>query len=186
MSNAAKKNQTSAIPDGAPATRRTSFLLFRTGDDGIKAVPLERLERIEVIETANIALAGKYFVAKFHGDQIPLLCFGEDETWQAKRKQTVLVFRDGNREIGLVVKTAMDIIQGEPQTGLIPGQDGSIAVRGEQAQIVDPRPFFTRAFAGDDLSPSRPVRPQRRATRWLGLATYVLNQAAAARACRSS
>ncbi len=119
---------TSETADSSGDNRRAGqhdFLLVQTGS-GQAALPLETVVRIERIPRSRIERAGSRPVLRFEGKLLPLddtaselLGAGDDPEAQT----TVVVCRDGNREVGMTVSQVLDVAGGsqleEAGTGAI-------------------------------------------------------------------
>ncbi len=119
---------TSETADTSGDSRRAGqhdFLLVQTGS-GQAALPLETVVRIERIPRSRIERAGSRPVLRFEGKLLPLddaaselLDAGDDPEAQT----TVVVCRDGNREVGMTVSQVLDVAGGrqleEAGTGAI-------------------------------------------------------------------
>jgi two-component system, chemotaxis family, sensor kinase CheA len=139
-----------AAQSAQPASEMHSLLLFRAGGPELKAVPLELVARIEDIEKTTIEQVSDRFVTQYRGHLMPLVPFDDDWPWKDKPKQTVLVFSDNGRDMGLAVNNVVDIIRGRLNVDLAgakPGLIGSAIIGSKATDIVDIGPFLTRAFA---------------------------------------
>ncbi len=96
-------------PDSAAeAPHRDEFLLVEIGSRQA-AVPLEPVIRIERIPRSRIERAGSRPVVRFDDELLPLEIGAEDS---ADAPATVVVCRDGTRQVGLLVSRVLDVAPG--------------------------------------------------------------------------
>lgn len=113
---------------------RLDCLLVRTIDGSQAVVALRDVAAIEELDAAGIVGTNGHFLARLGGRPVPLLDVSAD-----LRRKTVLVFRDGARQVGLVVAAIIDIVRRDAA--------GAAALR-----RIEPAALFVQAYAGLDLS----------------------------------
>jgi two-component system, chemotaxis family, sensor kinase CheA len=145
-SNAANDDANDPAVNGAMA----SFLLFRAGDNELKAVPLELVSRIENFETTTIEHVGGRQVVQYREQLMPLVPFAVDHQWKDHGQQEVLVFSDNGRSMGLAVGEVVDIVRDRMAIELSsdhPGLLGSAVIAGKAVDVVDVSHYLKLAFA---------------------------------------
>lgn len=145
----------------------TSFLLFQTRGDELKAVPLELVARIEDVDADAIEQVGGRHVVQYRDHLMPLVPFDDGHDWPASGKQSVLVFSDHGRSMGLAVDKVVDIVRDRMNIELSAersGLLGSAVIAGRATDIVNIGHFLTNAFADwfDRETPGA-ISKQRRA-----------------------
>ena len=119
----------------------TSLLVFRSGEHGLKAVPLELVTRLEEIESAKIETSGSQSLIQYRGKLLPLIAANSNGIDRAARSHHVLVFARGQRSAGLVVDQIIDIVQRAgwrfSAVSDTPGLLGSAIIGGRATEIID-------------------------------------------------
>ncbi|WP_328735034.1 hybrid sensor histidine kinase/response regulator [Falsiroseomonas selenitidurans] len=91
---------------------RTQVLLFRAGGSKTPvAVPLGVVARLESLPGASIETAGGRPTAQHRGQLMPLVPVGAWTPPGPDGSQPVLVFQDGNRQLGLMVDEIIDVLE---------------------------------------------------------------------------
>ncbi|UFN51139.1 chemotaxis protein CheW [Roseomonas sp. OT10] len=133
-----------AEPDlaaGLRASDGTALLLVAAGGGAPKAVPLGLVARLEDIDAGSIEQTGGGPVLQDRGVLMPLVPVDPD--WRRGApgtRQAVLVFRDGERSLGLMVDAILDVVEqplriegGEGR----PGYLGTAIVAGAATEVLD-------------------------------------------------
>jgi two-component system chemotaxis sensor kinase CheA len=128
---------------GMRSSAKTAMLLFRAGDATPKAVPLGLVARLDDLPVERIEYSGGIAVVQYRDQLMPLLGIGEDRPGQdatARGRQTVLVFSEGGRSLGLMVDAILDVV--EERLEIQGGQDrpgflGSAVVAGRVTDVLD-------------------------------------------------
>jgi two-component system chemotaxis sensor kinase CheA len=119
---------------------RSLLLLFRAGGPGLKALPLAFIGRLEEFERANIEDAGGKAVVQYQGRLMPLLGYAGPGDFGPESRQPVLVFHQGDREIGMAVDEIVDVIEAAisiDTSHASPGILGAAIIDGKTVEIVD-------------------------------------------------
>ncbi|MDO9499512.1 chemotaxis protein CheW [Falsiroseomonas sp.] len=132
----------SKVASAVRSNEKTSLLLFRAGDDTPKAVPLGLIARLDDIPVEQIENSGGTPVVQYRGQLMPLLSMSggfapHDET---RTRQTVLVFSEGERSLGIMVDAILDVVDEalSVQAGQgRPGFLGSAVVAGKVTDVID-------------------------------------------------
>jgi two-component system, chemotaxis family, sensor kinase CheA len=128
---------------------QTSFLLFRTGGNELKAIPLELVSRIESLPAETIEHVGGRHVVQYRQHLMPLVPFDADHRWKTNGLQPTLVFADNGRCMGLAVDEVVDIVRDRMAIELSSvraGLLGSAVIAGKAVDVVDVGHFLTQAF----------------------------------------
>ena len=116
-----------------------SFLVFRAGVGAPKAVPLELVSRLEVIESASVERSGHDHVVQYRGDLMRLKTLPE-MTIPTQGSFDVIVFTYDNRTIGLVVDSITDIVEAPLSIKITASEEyflGSIVIMEKTTDVVD-------------------------------------------------
>ncbi len=131
----------------------TSLLVFRSGENGYRAVPLEMVTRLEEIEGAKIERSGEQSMIQYRGKLMPLIPANSNGNIAAEGNHHVLVFTCGQRTAGLVVDQIIDIVEdkldisaGSDKPGLL----GSAIIGGRATDIIDVAHYMPFEMDGSD------------------------------------
>lgn len=144
---------------GSSSEDQVALLLFNAGDGAPKAVPLALVARLEDVEVADMEVSNEGIVVQYRGQLMPLIPYDnnfnvEDAKAQAgqpesRRSFPVLVFADGNRQMGLIVDEIVDIVEQSMHVDLA-GEDkgilGSAIIADRATDVVDAGHYLTMAF----------------------------------------
>lgn len=117
---------------------QTTFLLFRAGDQGFKAVPLGLVSRIENFPREVIEESSGHCVVQYRGELMPLMPICGARADGAV--QPVLVFSDRDRQVGFMVDEIVDVINQKLEIKLsatTPGVLGVSVLAGQTTDIID-------------------------------------------------
>ena len=131
----------------------TSLLIFRAGDTGYKAVPLELVTRLEEIEGAKIELSGGQSLIQYRGKLMPLIAANSNAGIGTAQNHHVLVFARGQRSAGLVVDQIIDIVEERLEISAAsgtPGLLGSAIIGGRATDIIDIGHFLPFEMDGSE------------------------------------
>ena len=128
-----------------------TILIFRAGENTQKAVPLALVARLEDIECDRIEKTDKHHVVQYRGSLMPLVMVNENcELRMDEGRQSVIVFTDNDRTMGLAVDEILDIVEDKLEVELdsdTPGIMGSGIVQGQATEMIDVAHFLDKAFA---------------------------------------
>lgn len=141
----------------AHSEEKVALLLFRAGvEQSIFAVPLSLVARLENIAHSKIERSGSGLVTQYRGCLMPLIAMDAPPTLSADRDgsgqetlQPVLVFADGQRSMGLMVDTIIDVVHDRLSIELgssRPGLLGTAIVAGQAADVLDTSHWLTLAW----------------------------------------
>ncbi|MEM9873636.1 MAG: chemotaxis protein CheW [Myxococcota bacterium] len=139
-----------ALPEDKRAPTRT-MLLFRAGLEGRLAVPLDLVSRLEEVSEDRIERAGGHHVVQYRGGIMPLIdvraSLGLPAPADPEPLRQVIVHARGDRAMGLVVDTIVDIVEDHvdiERIGGAPGRVGSAVIQGHVTDLVDVRGLIER------------------------------------------
>lgn len=125
------------------ATRQT-LLIFHNGPDEGCAVPLSQVLRVEKISAGNIEIKGGKKVIQYRGGNLTVYALEEVanvEMLEASEKLIVIIFEVAGREIGLLAKQPLDVVDEDlvldDKTLRQPGIAGSTIIHGKTTLLVD-------------------------------------------------
>jgi two-component system, chemotaxis family, sensor kinase CheA len=160
------KTISSSAKDQFRSSDLTAMLLFRAGSDQNLAVPLGLVARLEDFPREKIEVSCGSPVTQYRGKLMPLVAFS-DALDTDKPRQSVLVFNDGDRSMGLMVDEIVDVVDDHLQielSGARPGLLGTAVISGHATDVIDTGYWLTQAwqdwFHGDHPT-DRPDRARR-------------------------
>jgi len=122
-----------------------SILLFRTMQEGLKAVSLSHVQRIESLDMATTETVQGEVVVQYRDRLLPLLSFDGTKGIRRQGRQQILVFGEAENAVGLAIDTIVDIAHDElriQKPARMEGLSGSGIVSGRAVDIVDPSHFL--------------------------------------------
>lgn len=128
---------------------KTALLLFKAGEETVKAVPLALVTRLEEFERDAIEVTDGRPVVQYRGGLMPLVTPGLTQEMRRHGRQPVLVFSDNERSMGLLVDEIVDIVDEKLHVQLAsdtPGIMGSAIIAGKATELIDAGHFLTQAF----------------------------------------
>ncbi|SCW94550.1 hybrid sensor histidine kinase/response regulator [Ancylobacter rudongensis] len=139
---------------GAEAdSNKMSLVLCRAGAQGIKAVPLALVTRLEELDAGEVESLSDRCVAQYRGTLIPILYANDEVERKTSGKQPLLIFSEGERTMGLFVDEIVDIVETEFELKLSSGSAdimGGAIINGTATEVIDVAYFMQRAF-GDNF-----------------------------------
>ncbi|MBF0251626.1 MAG: chemotaxis protein CheW, partial [Alphaproteobacteria bacterium] len=145
-------SETSATEQDTGATmgdEMVSMLIFRSGGDELKAVPLALVARLEEIDMAEVETSHGARMVQYRGQLMPLVPFSPDHKWRKEGPQAVLVFTERERSMGLVVDEIVDIVEDRLKVEITTdckGLIGSAIIDGRATDVIDAGYYLTLAF----------------------------------------
>ncbi len=164
-----------AADDLAAAGRddRASFLVFRAGNDELKAVPLVLVARLEEIDLDEVEHSHGVPMVQYRGHIMPLVPFNPTHEWATEGRQPTIVFTEGERSMGLVVDEIIDIVEDNVNVELTTDQSGLIGtavIAGKATDVIDVSYYLTQAFSdwfGTQTGDAASAKTQRKGRRLL-------------------
>ena len=127
----------------------TSLLIFRVGSLQAKAVPLGLVTRIEEVPVDRIETSNGRHLVQYRGQLMPLVLMDGAQI-ATSGVQSILVFADDSRSMGLAVDTIVDIVEERLKIEVASTRDGilgSAVVKGVATEVVDVAHYLPMAFA---------------------------------------
>ena len=143
----------------AAKEEKTSLLIFRADGNELKAVPLGLVARLEEIDMAKVEHAHGHLVVQYRGRLMPLVPFDPAHEWKTEGRQSILVFTDRDRSMGLAVDEIVDTVEDVLDVELTsdrPGLIGSAIIDRKATDVIDAGYYLTQAFPdwfGTEQSP---------------------------------
>ncbi|MGE3334661.1 MAG: chemotaxis protein CheA [Rhodospirillaceae bacterium] len=122
-------------------TNTESILLFRTQGDGMKAVSLSQVQRIENFDMAAAETVQGERVIQYRDRLLPLYTLDGAAGVRRTGRQQVLVFGQDAMAVGLAIESIGDIVQDQlkiQRASELPGIVGSGIVGGKAVDVIDP------------------------------------------------
>lgn len=137
-----------AVAGPSPTGERTTMLVFRAGPNGIKAVPLSLVTRLEEVEARDFQASGGRLLLNYRGRLMPIVPIGEVEI-KTEGLQPLVIISEGDLTMGLAVDAIVDIVDEildvELQAMLDQGVVGSAIIRGRATEILDLAHYLPKA-----------------------------------------
>ena len=129
-----------------------AILLFRSGENQLKAVPVAAVARIEEIQLVQIEFVDGRSLIQYRGQLLPVVGADSAPLHPGSREgpRPLLVFSRGERSAGLLVEEIVDIVESTLVTELRPNGAGSL---GSLIIGVD---YYWRQATGEDTQPEAP------------------------------
>jgi two-component system chemotaxis sensor kinase CheA len=148
------------------SAEKTALLLFRAGDATPKAVPLGLVARLDDLPVEQIEYSGGVPVVQYRGQLMPLVSMsglGLSPDAETRGRQTVLVFSERERSLGVMVDAILDVV--EERLEVKPGAErpgflGSAVIAGKVTDVIDTA-WWLRQAGGDWFGPNETKAAQR-------------------------
>jgi two-component system chemotaxis sensor kinase CheA len=144
----------------AVGSDETELLLCRGAGDGLIAIPLASVARLEKIAAASIERAGEDEVVQYRGHIMPMLRLSSllgDRFGAADDRETLdVVVHGSGRGVGVVVGEILDIVHSSTTVGrrsTRPGVVGSLVVKGRVTELLDLDKLIEMAGLAVDAEP---------------------------------
>jgi two-component system chemotaxis sensor kinase CheA len=128
---------------------KVPMLIFRAGSMQPKAVPLSLVTRLEEVDATKIEHANGRHLIQYRGQLMPLIAVNASVVVKESGPQSLLVFADDGRAMGLIVDEIVDIVEERLVIEVpsdAPGILGSAIVKGKATDILDLGHFLPLAF----------------------------------------
>lgn len=119
---------------------RTSLLLFYATGNSPRAVPLSLVARLEDVDVSKIEHSNDQMLIQYRDSLMPLIKFDADLELITEGTQPTLVFSDGTRTMGLMVREIIDIVEDNINVQINSdryGFLGSTIIHGRATDIID-------------------------------------------------
>ena len=133
----------------AASSEKETMLVFRSGQDHPRVVPLSLVARLEEIDVNEIERSDGRLMVQYRGALMPLILSDPSMKLVEEGRQPVLVFSDRQYTMGLAVDQILDIVEDDLDITLSSGQAGSIGsaiIDGKASQIIDVAYYLGQAF----------------------------------------
>jgi two-component system chemotaxis sensor kinase CheA len=133
----------------AETRQSTSMLVFRAGSPQPKAVPLSLITRLEEIDVSRVEFSNGRHLVQYRNQLMPLIPINDGVQVKDRGMQSLLVFSDEGRSMGLMVDEIVDIVDDMLNIqvgGNQPGVLGSAVVKGQATEIIDIEHYLPLAF----------------------------------------
>jgi two-component system chemotaxis sensor kinase CheA len=133
-------DQTAAQAEDKGAHRAENVILFRAGGTEPKALPLELVARLEMLDSSVFEIANGRAVVQYRGALMPILTLDSSAPFAPANRQPILVFSEGEHSIGVAVEEIIDIVETVYSVDLLserPGILGSAIIAGKATDLID-------------------------------------------------
>ncbi|WNJ92049.1 chemotaxis protein CheW [Bosea sp. 685] len=124
----------------SPTAEKTTMLVFRAGLEGVKAVPLSLVTRLEEVDASEFQHSGGRVLLHYRNRLMPIIPVGEAAI-RAEGLQPLVIISDGELILGLAVDAIVDIVDEvldvEIASMIDRGVIGSAIIRGRATDILD-------------------------------------------------
>lgn len=144
----ASKAVSADATDKVRSSDLTAMLLFRAGTDQKMAVPLGLVARLEDIPRDKIEISCGAPVTQYRGKLMPLVALS-DKSDSDRPRQSVLVFNDHDRSMGLMVDEIIDVVEDRltiELSGARVGLLGTAVIAGHATDVIDTGYWLTQAW----------------------------------------
>lgn len=151
-------------PAAAPSSdaEKTTMLVFRAGADGLQAVPLSLVTRLEEVDASAFQNSGGRVLLHYRERLIPVVAVA-DAVIRSDGLQPLVIISDGDLTIALAVDAIVDIVEEqldvELQSTTDRGVIGSALIRGRATDVIDLAFYLPKADPGW-LSSRRSEQPE--------------------------
>ena len=122
------------------AGEKTTMLVFRTGQDGLKAVPLSLVTRLEEVDARDFQHSGGRTLLQYRNRLMPIVPVGDSQIRQ-EGLQPLVIISEGELTMALAVDAIIDIVEELLDVEIQETQDrsviGSAVIRGRATDIID-------------------------------------------------
>lgn len=134
--------------DAVSAAERTTMLVFRTGTDSLKAVPLALVTRLEEVEGELFESGGGRILLNYRGRLMPVVPVDGVEI-RRSGLQPLVIFSEADFTMALAVDAIVDIVEEVVDVELLAmaeqGVVGSAIIRGRATEILDLAHYLPKA-----------------------------------------
>ena len=128
-----------------------TMLLFRSDGETQKAVPLAMITRLENFEIDKIEISDDKYVIQYRGALMPIVCCNESGKLdlEGQTRQSILVFADGDKTMGLAVDEILDIVEDHLDIEIVSTKEnliGSAIIAGKATEVIDVAYYLQKAF----------------------------------------
>lgn len=139
-SGASETLHVEATASAAPLADKTTMLVFRTGEAGLRAVPLSLVTRLEEVDAGLFEHGSGRTLLHYRNRLIPVVPVAETKLRQ-NGLQPLVIVSEGDMTVALAVDAIVDIVDEVIDIDMIAAQDrgivGSTMIRGRATDIID-------------------------------------------------
>lgn len=125
---------------GDQSHRTESILVFKSFNDGLCAVPLSSVHRIESFDMEAAEIVQGEAVIQYRGRLLPIMSTEGGAGVRREGRQTVLVFGNDAQGIGLAIEEIVDIMEDElkiQKAAVVSNMVGSAIVGGRAVDVIN-------------------------------------------------
>jgi two-component system chemotaxis sensor kinase CheA len=149
----------------APTNDRTTMLVFKTGSEGFRAVPLSLVTRLEEVDAAQFEHGSGRTLLHYRNRLVPVVPVG-DTRLREQGLQPLVIISEGDMTVALAVDAIVDIVDEVLDIEMANAQDrgvvGSAMIRGRATDIIDLAhylPMHERGWRQAGAAPGDPAAP---------------------------
>jgi two-component system, chemotaxis family, sensor kinase CheA len=138
-----------AEAEATETKQSTPMLVFRAGSPHPRAVPLSLITRLEEIDVSRMEFSNGRHLVQYRGQLMPIIPINDAVRVKSHGQQSLLVFSDEGRSMGLMVDEIVDIVDDTLNIevrGNRPGVLGSAVIKGQATEIIDIEHYLPLAF----------------------------------------
>ena len=127
----------------------TNLLIFKAGDGAPKAVPLALVARLETFNVEDFEWAGNRTMIQYRNHLMPLIPCDQGHIVPKSGYQSVLVFIDRGKAMGLMVDKIIDIIEEEVKLEVESNNSGilgSAVISGKAMEVMDVNHYLVKVY----------------------------------------
>lgn len=133
------RDEAQAAPDSAVG-EKTTMLVFTTGQDGLKALPLSLVTRLEEVDASEFQISGGRTLLQYRNRLMPIVSVGDTQI-RREGLQPLVIISEGELTMALAVDAIIDIVEETLDVEIQETRDktviGSAIIRGRATDIVD-------------------------------------------------
>ncbi|PZO04532.1 MAG: hybrid sensor histidine kinase/response regulator [Hyphomicrobiales bacterium] len=151
----------------APTAEKTTVLVFKAGPEGVRAVPLSLVTRLEEVDAEEFQNGSGRVLLHYRNRLVPVVPVGETQI-RAQGLQPLVIISEGELTVALAVDAIVDIVDEVLDIEMATAQDkgiiGSAMIRGRATDIIDLAFYLPmqergwRHAGSDSAAPSAPAQ----------------------------
>ena len=124
----------------ASTAEKTTVLVFKAGAEGVRAVPLSLVTRLEEVDAGEFQNGSGRILLHYRNRLVPVVPVGETQI-RAQGLQPLVIISEGELTVALAVDAIVDIVDEVLDIEMATAQDkgiiGSAMIRGRATDIID-------------------------------------------------
>lgn len=124
----------------APSIETTTVLVFKAGSEGVRAVPLSLVTRLEEVDAELFQSGSGRILLHYRDRLVPVVPVGETQI-RKQGLQPLVIISEGDLTVALAVDAIVDIVDEVLDIEMATAQDrgiiGSAVIRGRATDIID-------------------------------------------------